>query len=55
MALCLEADTGRELWKDKYAAQSVTGPARRHPGPRSSPAVADGKVVTLGVAEAQGR
>ncbi len=50
VTLCLEADTGKELWKDKYAAQGVTGPARRHPGPRSSPAVADGKVVTLGVA-----
>ena len=38
------------MWKDKYAAQAVTGLARRqHPGPRSSPAVADGKVVTLGV------
>ncbi len=40
---------GKEVWKDKYAAQAVTGPAARHPGPRSSPAVADGKVVTLGV------
>jgi outer membrane protein assembly factor BamB len=27
----------------------VAGAAARHPGPRSSPAVADGKVVTLGV------
>jgi outer membrane protein assembly factor BamB len=49
VALCLKAGDGKELWKDKYAAQEVTGPARRHPGPRSSPAVADGKVVTLGV------
>ena len=49
VTLCLDADTGKELWKDKYAAQAVTGPAARHPGPRSSPAVADGKVVTLGV------
>jgi outer membrane protein assembly factor BamB len=46
---CLEADNGKELWMDKYAAQAVTGAASRHPGPRSSPAVADGKVVTLGV------
>ena len=50
VTLCLDAGTGKELWKDHYAAQSVSGPARRHPGPRSSPAVADGKVVTLGVA-----
>ncbi|HUT61795.1 MAG TPA: PQQ-binding-like beta-propeller repeat protein [Phycisphaerae bacterium] len=49
VTLCLDANSGKELWRDKYAAQAVTGAARRHPGPRSSPAVADGKVVTLGV------
>ena len=49
VTLCLDASSGEELWKDKYAAQAVTGPASRHPGPRSSPAVAEGKVVTLGV------
>ena len=48
VTLCLSAADGKEVWKDKYAAQAVTGPAARHPGPRSSPAVADGKVVTLG-------
>ena len=46
---CLDAGSGKELWTNKYAAQVVTGAASRHPGPRSSPAVADGKVVTLGV------
>lgn len=46
---CLDAKDGKELWRDKYAAQAVTGPAARHPGPRSSPTVADGKVITLGV------
>lgn len=46
---CLDAATGDQLWQNKYAAQAVTGPAARHPGPRSSPAVAEGKVVTLGV------
>ena len=46
---CLDAATGRELWKDSYAAQAVSGPAASHPGPRSSPAVAEGRVVTLGV------
>ncbi len=50
VTLCLNAADGKEVWKDKYAAQAVGGPARRHPGPRSSPAVAGGKVVTLGVA-----
>jgi outer membrane protein assembly factor BamB len=49
VALCLDAATGKEIWKDKYAATAVTGAAARHPGPRSSPTVADGKVVTLGV------
>ena len=49
VTLCLNAADGKEVWKDKYAAQAVTGAAARHPGPRSSPAVAEGKVVTLGV------
>ncbi len=47
--LCLDAATGKELWKDKYAATTVMGAPARHPGPRSSPTVANGKVVTLGV------
>jgi outer membrane protein assembly factor BamB len=46
---CLDAKNGKELWRNKYAAQTVTGPAARHPGPRSSPTVAEGKVITLGV------
>ena len=49
VTLCLNAANGEEIWTDKYTAQAVTGAARRHPGPRSSPAVADGKVVTIGV------
>ncbi len=48
--LSLDAATGRELWRDKYPVPAVTGPsARDHSGPRSSPAVANGKVVTIGV------
>jgi outer membrane protein assembly factor BamB len=50
---CLDAASGKVVWQDKYAAQEVTGPAASvgggHPGPRSSPAVAEGKVCTLGV------
>src|SRR5258707_3531995 len=46
---CLDAASGKELWNDKYAAVAVAGPAGGHPGPRSSPAVAEGKVCTLGV------
>jgi outer membrane protein assembly factor BamB len=49
VTLCLNASDGKEQWKDQYAAQAVTGAAGRHPGPRSSPAVAEGKVLTLGV------
>jgi len=50
VTLCLNADSGKEVWKDKYAAQAVTGAAARHPGPRSSLVVGNGKVITLGVA-----
>ena len=46
---CLDAKNGKELWIEKYEAQAVTGPPSRHPGPRSSPVVANGKVVTIGV------
>lgn len=47
---CLEAETGKQVWQEKYEpGVSVQGAAGSHPGPRSSPAVADGKVVTLGV------
>jgi outer membrane protein assembly factor BamB len=47
---CLNAADGKEVWKDHYTAQVIGGPsAKQHSGPRSSPAVADGKVVTLGV------
>jgi outer membrane protein assembly factor BamB len=49
VTLCLNAGTGEEIWKEEYPAQVVTGPAALHPGPRSSPAVAEGKVVTVGV------
>jgi outer membrane protein assembly factor BamB len=49
VTVCLNASDGKEIWQNKYAAQEVTGAAGRHPGPRSSPTVAEGKVVTLGV------
>jgi len=47
--LCLNAADGKEKWASRYTAQAVTGPANPFPGTRSSPTVADGKVVTLGV------
>jgi outer membrane protein assembly factor BamB len=46
---CLNAATGKEIWQDKYEAQGATGPAAPHSGPRSSPTVAGGKVITYGV------
>ena len=47
---CLDAATGKENWQNKYQAQRATDPGG-FAGPRSSPTVADGKVVTLGAAE----
>jgi outer membrane protein assembly factor BamB len=49
IARCLDAATGNELWQEKYESLGATGPASGYSGPRSSPAVAGGKVVTLGV------
>jgi outer membrane protein assembly factor BamB len=50
VVLCLNAADGKEAWRDKYAVKGISGPAsREHSGPRSSPAVAEGKVITLGV------
>ena len=46
---CLDAATGKEVWKDKYAAAAVTNQAKGFPGTRSTPAVGEGKVCTLGV------
>jgi outer membrane protein assembly factor BamB len=49
---CLNADTGKELWQDKNAVASpprpASGFAKEFVGPRASPTVAEGKVVTLG-------
>src|ERR1041385_776151 len=45
----MSASDGKELWQDKYEALGATGPAGQFPGPRSSPAVANGKVITVGV------
>ncbi len=47
--LCLDVGSGKEIWKEKYSAPGVRGPASGHPGPRGTPAVGGGKVCTLGV------
>ena len=47
--LCLDAATGKEIWKSQYPCVAVTGPSTSHPGPRATPAIADGKIVTFGV------
>lgn len=47
---CLDAATGKEVWVDKHdVAFRSGGGDSGYPGPRSSPAVAGGKVVTFGV------
>jgi len=49
VVLCLDAATGKEIWKYSYPAMAVTGPsASQHPGPRGTPAVSNGKIVTFG-------
>jgi outer membrane protein assembly factor BamB len=48
VVLCIDATTGKEIWKDQYPSIAVTGPAGSHPGPRSTPVVSDGKIVTFG-------
>jgi outer membrane protein assembly factor BamB len=46
---CLDAATGKQIWIDQYSVKAPNGPSREHSGPRGSPAVGEGKVVTLGV------
>jgi outer membrane protein assembly factor BamB len=46
---CLNVADGKELWRNKYDALGASGPAASFAGPRCSPTIAEGKVVTLGV------
>ena len=47
---CLNVADGKEVWKDTTGAPAVGRPAGPvHAGPRAAVAVADGKVVTIGV------
>lgn len=45
---CLDASIGKLIWKDSYPTDAVTGPAARHPGPRSTPCVVNGKIIING-------
>jgi outer membrane protein assembly factor BamB len=47
----LDLETGRELWRSDYAAPyTMNSAARGHgPGPKSTPAVANGRVFTFGI------
>jgi outer membrane protein assembly factor BamB len=45
---CLNASDGKDVWTEKYASAGFAGPDGGFVGPRSSPVVTDGKVVTLG-------
>ena len=46
---CLDVSNGKQLWQSEgYPSSPTTGPASSHPGPRSSVAVSEGKVITLG-------
>ena len=47
--LCLNAADGQEVWKSQYAGAACHRRRRAASGAASSPAVAEGKVVTLGV------
>lgn len=46
---CIDASSGTEIWQDRYESLGASGPAQSFSGPRSSPAVAHGKIITLGV------
>ncbi len=50
VTLCLDAETGEEVWSTvNNVSPEVTGGASPHPGPRSTPYIAGGKVYTIGV------
>ncbi len=38
VAICLDAATGQEVWKERYPAAAIKGAASTFPGPRSTPA-----------------
>ncbi|MBN1998751.1 PQQ-like beta-propeller repeat protein [candidate division KSB1 bacterium] len=50
VVLCIDPSNGGVIWKHVYPARFVaTGPSSSHPGPRSTPVVADDKICVLGI------
>ena len=50
IVLCLDLAGGKEVWRSTYPAPyKLGGPAHGYEGPRSTPAVADGRVFTFGI------
>lgn len=49
VGICLDAFTGKTIWSAILnPAPEVTGGARTHPGPRSTPTIKNGKVYLIG-------
>jgi len=49
VVLCLNASTGEKVWEvTSNKAPVITGGPASHPGPRSTPFVTDGKIITIG-------
>jgi outer membrane protein assembly factor BamB len=48
---CLDLDTGKELWRDQYPVPYQMNPAatKHGKGPKSTPAVSNGSLYTLGI------
>ncbi len=51
IARALDLNTGKEIWRNDHAAPYTVNPAARAhgPGPKSTPAVAGGRVFTFGI------
>ena len=51
VVLCLDASTGKQLWRASYPAAYTMNPAAtgHGKGPKSTPVVSDGKLFTFGI------